>query len=428
MVDAWAEFGFSQNPYATAPIPASEFGEYLLVGRERELLDLAVRITSSTTIPVLVGANGVGKTSIVSVASHRLRSESQGHWPRYLILQPPLQLGSASDVEAFERAAYYEIAKVLLEEQDLLRQCGVRRAQIRSLSRWLKNPTARQNSFGISTPLGGGSLQTGTTPSDSEGFKSAGLKIMIDDWLEKCFPDFESGGIICVIDNLEILKSSERARTAVEALRDGLFSRTGLRWVLCGTPTVAGGGALFSARMEGRIAPPIEIRPLPQDIAPELISRRLQLYGSDAAYVPVDERMFQRIYSLVNFRLRSALDLCQQYAIFLHGQNLRPQGAERSELLDRWLASKSTEYTPPKDAIGARSWRLFDELCDVGGEVRGVDADILRFSDALTLEEAATPLVRLGLVDRAELDLGEFLLSVTTPGWLVSFQRRDFLA
>lgn len=425
--DVWGNFGFTQNPYATVPVSPDDFGEFLLVGRDQELVELTAHLTSVSTIPVLVGANGVGKTSIVSVASHLLRKESTNIWPRFLALHEPMQLGFDQDVFDFQREAYYNIARALLKERQLLRESGVKTRDVKSLDQWLKDPSSRQRTIGLSTPAGGGSIQAGSTPSSSVGFSDAGMQMMVADWLEKCFPNFENGGIICAIDNLEILKSSERARSALEALRDGLFAQTGLRWILCGTPAVAGGGALFSARMEGRISRPTFVKPVPSQHVPELIARRLQLYGIEGAYPPVDEIGFERIYSIVKSRLRSALDLCQQYAIYLHTQQRRPSVGERLGVLDRWLALKASEYSPPMDSIAARSWSLFDDLCEVDGEVRGDEADIMRFASREELDKAAGSLDRAGLVERVDLANGEFLLRVTTPGWLIRFERKNYV-
>jgi hypothetical protein len=424
----WAEFGFNQNPYATVPIPPTDLGESLLVGRDQEVLDLVARITATTSIPVLVGANGVGKTSIVSVATHRLQKGSAGRRPRYLSLYPPLQLPLSGDHQAFERLAYYRIAGVLLENTKFLRDCGVKRGDIKRLGNWLRNPAESQRGGGISTPVVGVTVQSGSTPSGSDGFMNAGMQMMVSDWLDLCFHDSENGGIICVIDNLEILKTSGRARASIESLRDGLFAKNGLRWVLCGTPAVAGGGALFSARMEGRIAPPIEIQPVPSGYASELISRRLQHYGSVGSYSPVDEMGFQHIYSIVNSRLRSALDLCQEYAIYLYGQERRPGESERVAVLDRWLAAQAASYSLGAGGVEARSWRLFDGLTDLGGEVRGAEAEILRFASPADLAAGAVSLISAGLIEKVDLDGGDFLLGVTTPGWLVRFQRRNWVA
>lgn len=71
----WAELGFTQNIYDHLPITADAVGERLLVGRETELAKLTNRIKGRNAIPTLEGEIGVGKTSIIAVASYRLEKE-----------------------------------------------------------------------------------------------------------------------------------------------------------------------------------------------------------------------------------------------------------------------------------------------------------------------------------------------------------------
>jgi hypothetical protein len=422
----WAAFGFARNPYDTEPVPPSDEGDFLLVGRDAEVADLVARLTAGSTIPALVGANGVGKTSIFSVAAYRLSQARSDDGPLYLALDAPLQLNSTRSLDQFVQDAYYRIAKVLLDEPELLARRGVKKKEIKALRRWLRDPDARQRTFGVSTPIIGGSLQTGATPSGSEGFKGAGMQMMVDEWLDRCFGEPGSGGIVSLIDNLEILGTSAHAREAVEALRDGLFAKRGLRWVLCGTPAVIGGRALFSARMEGRIAPPIDIGAVPSELAPDLVTRRLERFGTSEAYAPVDGQGFERIYGVVNSRLRYALDLCQEFAFFLHAQGRRPADpGERLEILESWLAGRANEVARGASDVPARSWRLFDDLVDIGGEIRSSEADVCRFDSAEDMAAAATSLWRTGLLERIEADEDNYVLQVTTPGWLVSFERSN---
>src|SRR5664280_600949 len=68
-VSLWNDLGFSSNPYGADPLPASEEGVQLLVGRDRELRHLISQLRSTDTHPTIEGDNGVGKTSLVFVAA-----------------------------------------------------------------------------------------------------------------------------------------------------------------------------------------------------------------------------------------------------------------------------------------------------------------------------------------------------------------------
>jgi hypothetical protein len=66
----WNAYGFRDSPYATAPVPANEEGQRLFVGRSKELRRLGLLLNSAATHPTIEGENGVGKTSLVSVAGY----------------------------------------------------------------------------------------------------------------------------------------------------------------------------------------------------------------------------------------------------------------------------------------------------------------------------------------------------------------------
>lgn len=420
----WAGYGFTENPYSTEPVPASLLGEALLVGRDSELQILKARLTSTTTIPVLLGESGVGKTSIVSVAAFQLGQARVGGGPVYLAIDPPLQLGSQQTLERSEQLVYFAVARVLLGQPDLLTNRGIKRAQIKSLRRWLQDPESAQNAGGFTTPLGGVNWDKSSSLNESEGFAGFGVHRILDEWLIKCFPSSEGGGIICLIDNLEILGRSTLAQETVEALRDGLFAKRGLLWVLCGTPALMESGSFLSRRMEGRIARPTTINPVVAALAPELIARRKSAFGSSHSYAPVDGDGFEYLYGVVNSRLRSALDLCQDFAIFLSGRGDWPQGTDKLQLLKVWLANYINGLQQALPDIDAASWELLDSLGDLNGELSGRDASMLDFADADDLFESFEHLDRAGLVERVTLKDGDGV-QITTIGWLIRHQQRD---
>jgi len=46
-MSVWEELGFKDNPYSTDPVPPTDEGLQLLVGREKELARLRMTLTSS---------------------------------------------------------------------------------------------------------------------------------------------------------------------------------------------------------------------------------------------------------------------------------------------------------------------------------------------------------------------------------------------
>ena len=82
----YESWGFKGSPFQTTSLPASELGEKLLVGRDKELTTLMRRIASPPKLATLEGLNGVGKTSVVNVACHKLFTQhvQSGAGPLYV--------------------------------------------------------------------------------------------------------------------------------------------------------------------------------------------------------------------------------------------------------------------------------------------------------------------------------------------------------
>ena len=68
----YEDWGFRSSPFQTSALPASDLGRRLLVGREKEVRTLTNRIKSFPKMATVEGLNGVGKTSVVNVASYKL--------------------------------------------------------------------------------------------------------------------------------------------------------------------------------------------------------------------------------------------------------------------------------------------------------------------------------------------------------------------
>jgi hypothetical protein len=391
---------------------------------------VVTRLMSASAIPTLEGAAGVGKTSIVSVATYELTSGAASHGRSYLALDRPLQLDPTETPSRFTQKAYLAIARTLLTHSTLLTQAGIRRREVTALRQWLQDPSSRQHGMTFTGPFGWGlGVQRGSSQTNSRGFEDegGGFERVVGDWLERCFGDGQAGGIVCLIDNLEVLRSSNQARQTVEALRDGLFAQRGLRWVMCGTPDVIRGP--ISPRMEGRLSEPIHVPPIDERLAPDVVMRRIEIFGSPDAYVPVDGRGFERIYSVLNRHLRFSLDSCQRYAMFLSDEGRRPEGGDaKLELLNVWMASRADAYADEARGIPMRSLKLFETLTESGGEATGRDADLFRVRTAEELAAAAEPLEAKGFLTITAAPEGDetFVLQVTSKGWLLRFQQRGY--
>lgn len=218
ILDFWLSLGFKGNPYVVKPLPGSEDGRELLVGRDRELRALLRRVRESDMHVVLEGPNGVGKTSLVSVATW-VASEDyrQGRSQQlYLPLPEPLQI--KEDAEEFISSCYFAIARAFLEHEDTLKRAGRTVPRTKDLNLWLNSPVLRSRAGGITSPFGGFSAAVGASANTSQGFTQAGFRAACKKWLSEAFPD-GSGGFIGLIDNLELIDVSSDAQRVIEEIR-----------------------------------------------------------------------------------------------------------------------------------------------------------------------------------------------------------------
>lgn len=184
------------------------------------------------------------------------------------------------------------------------RRVSIRRVALRryidDVKRWLQTPVIKRVGGGLQVLGSGANVDRSATLNETDGFREEGFQTTIDGWLAQCFPSREQGGFICLIDNLELLETSQVARAQLEALRDALLKRPGLRWVLCGARGIVRSAA-SSARLHGVLSDPIELGPLPDEMVSEVVSRRVKAFAQSAdAYVPVDTQDFAHIYRVVN--------------------------------------------------------------------------------------------------------------------------------
>ena len=422
----WVELGFRENPYETSPIPPTEEGNELLVGRDRELQRLLREIRSTDTHPTLEGDNGVGKTSLVSVAGYRaLRDFQQGDAAQLFIPMPqPFQLSSTSTPESFERTVLLRIAQAFIAHHDLLRRAALDVPEIDRIDAWLNLPTLRQgqaSAFGFG---GGGGSQV----NEASGFSESGFTESVRSWLGEAFPTQVAGGFICTVDNLELLETSAAARALLEAVRDTVLSMPGVRWVLSGARGIVRSAA-SSARLQGVLGDPIELLPLPDNLVSEVIARRIVVYAVlDNAYAPVEPDAFDYLYSVMHYNLRNAMKVCQDFALWLAETGKRPQASDdKRKLLETYLALTSERSAQDTDVpLGA--WTVFDRLVELGGTCSPSDYAEFGFESGQALRPHVKNLEDANLVLSSidESDRRRKTISISPRGWFVQYYRSGY--
>lgn len=434
MVVVWADFGFAGNPYSVEPIPPSAEGDWLLVGRDQEIEALESRIIESDAHPTLEGDNGIGKTSLISVVCYRLRVDvEQGRIAKVFVPvhdehDNSFQLQPEDSAESFTRRVYLRIAATIIAEHDFLASLGLQVPDVREVNEWLNSPAVRGWSGGVSV-LGNGGQFGRSRSLNTSGFSEAGLIDTVDRWLRHLFPTRQSGGFVCVIDNLELLETTQRARVLLEELRDPLLSRRGLRWILCGARGIVRTSAA-SPRLEGRLAEPMEIEPISHRNVEAAIERRITQYASwEKPAAPVSPLAFRQLYDVLNHNLRQAFKYAEDFSFWLHRQPDRVAGTQSYEpLFEVWLTTQADKHNEQTE-LGKRAWEVFDQLAERGGWCSPSDFRSFGFNKAQVMRPHVKALESENLVTTSlndENDKRRKTIVMTARGWLVRYARSGY--
>lgn len=378
-MDAYAAYGLQKNPFLIYPLAADEQGARLLVGRDNEISVVAQRLHKHGKITCLDGHIGVGKTSLVNVASFKcFQAYLTGQTTQLLIpMAESFQLEKDQNIDRFCLSVFRRVAQTLLDYRTTLRQYERSEAIARQLGPWLNSPTITHinGALGINGNVGltgvasGGikidgssNAQTNTTT----GFSEQGFEQLVRQWLNEIFSVQGNGGVVCVIDNLELLESGSAARTTLETLRDRLFTVNGLRWVFCGAEGVIQGLA-SSTRLGAYLNTPIlEVGKIsPAAIAP-LYRARLNEFADDPEAaernLPIRVQDLEKLYLALNFNLRDLLHTADEYCEHLFSARAQLNtDSDKARRFMKWLDVATTDrYRTLQSRLPADAWGILD--------------------------------------------------------------------
>jgi hypothetical protein len=432
-VTFYEEWGFSRNPFDTTALPASKLGRTLLVGRDSDLTKLVGRLRNAPRIPTLEGPNGVGKTSLSNVAAYLALQMycEKGVGPLLIPCRRTFQLSPQSSLIEFEHDVLYEVAQTLIERRQEIE--SIRKQlppDLKSVDRWLNSAsiTSWQGTVGtLWANLGGGKT---SQINDGTGFEKSGFRKTVVKALADIFTFGE--GVVCVIDNLELLESSENARKILEQLRDSTFHTPGLRWVLSGSGGIITGMA-SSPRLEGYLAKPIEVRGLVDTPAQSILESRIHAFRAiPEPYLPLDGEDFAALYELVAQNIRSTLgkaeDFCSHVAMEMPPEEWPRDTASKRAIFESWLHNECEMILRSVERVlSPRGWKVFDRA--VGPELDGLFSPSEYEKFGLNSIAALRPYVKemesAGLVaaTKDENDRRKKSIEVVAKGWLVHSAR-----
>jgi hypothetical protein len=425
----WSDLGFRENPYSTPPLPANDEGSQLLVGRDSEVSKLLLNISTLDTHPTIEGDNGVGKTSLVAVATYRaLRAFEQGSSSQ-LFVPLPRAFQLSADEDAFERQVLFTLAKAIIDNQEVFEHAGRTTPATKDIEHWLESPVLRQRQGGVSVLgsgiTGGGGIEINSSP----GFVETGFRESVRSWLTTLFPSPAAGAFVGVIDNLELLETSQEARRRIEAMRDTILDLPGVRWVLCGARGIVRSAA-GSPRLTGVIADPMRLEPISDEDVADVVRRRIEVYRSiPTALAPVEPQGFDHLYRVAHKNLRNTLKHAQDFSVWLAAQDkLYVSSDDRFQLLEVWLAEQADLYSMDTRNVTPRGWTFLDDLIAGGGSCSPSDFEKFNFNSSPAMRPSVKQLEDANLVDSTidESDSRRRTIEVTSNGWLVNYKRTDY--
>lgn len=413
--EAW---GFKRSPFQQTSLPANEVGSRLLVGRDEQVETLMRRIDDAPKMAILEGLNGIGKTSVVNVAAFRLyRRHFESNGPLYIPCRKVFQLQPDVDLQAFIDDVLIEVAQTLIDRRDDLKHSHLG-ASLNALDKWLNSPELKSYQGGLWV------VQAGMQVNSNPGFERGGLRNSILNVLRQVFPEQGQGGVICCIDNLELLQESNKARHLMEQLRDVLLQVQGLCWVLCGALGITYGVA-SSPRLDGYLHRPIELKEMDKSFAPTILRSRIEVFADRTdPYLPINQSEFDLLYGVVRGNLRTVLSYTDNYCQAVADGTIPTSSAEKRERFFKWLDEEAkAAYTVARTALTPKTLRVFNKATSGAGTFSPGDFEAFGLTSMQTFRPYIKSLEDVSLVvsTQDDTDKRRKTIQVTAKGWLLDY-------
>lgn len=439
-MNIYEQWGFRADPFDTRALSPDSQGEELLIGRDKELAALERRLYTPPNIPSIEGMHGIGKTSLVNILLYRCKKRQlmveQSYGYVFVPCAESFRLRPESHIEIFEDQLYIALAQTIIDNAAFLRsRC---RSELPHLETVNKHLNATDISNYTSAIEGIGDECNQSQFPVPPNFLRAGLRTHVKRWLKEMFSEPKRGGVICVLDNVELLKTVPDARKFIEKLRDGVFQTTGLRWVMCGSWGIIL-GVIASSRLEGILDRPITLSRVPTESAALILESRIKTYAKkvDDVVLPFTRDDYIILYDIMKGNIRYTLsglgDYCKWYCdeYFAEAEKDDLKGKPNSEkhyAFLRWLQDRTEdEYYKMKKKLRPEAWSIFEAASTQNGEFSRYDIERMSKGDdkkkkKVSLLEGLEELTDHFLLahDPAERESQRRFYHMTTRGWLVN--------
>ncbi|MBR7745908.1 nSTAND1 domain-containing NTPase [Undibacterium baiyunense] len=374
--DIYGQWYLNSTPFAVEALKCNEKGERLLQGRDQDITNVMHKLHRNARITCIDGHYGSGKTSLVNVAIYKCLKAFKAKETNQILIpcKVAFQLKDDLDVDEFTRNVLQHVVLAIKEHQEILTPiCDI--TGFDNLSKVLSDPILSMqsgdlnSSFAVGVPgiasfnMGGrGGLSESV--NNSAGFNSVGFEFAAKNLLEKIFTSI-GGGVVCVIDNIELLETATKARKTLELLRDRLLTTKGLRWVFCGA-----NGVIHSLAASPRLSaflntPVLDLQAVRKVDLKDVIEARIEEYSirpeETFDKLPFGLVQIEWLYDVLNYNLRDLLSHLEQYCEYVSTSRVVVNHQMKDILFKRWVRSFGEfNYKDISKQISKNAWLVLD--------------------------------------------------------------------
>ncbi|WP_164707323.1 AAA family ATPase [Metapseudomonas otitidis] len=403
MSGTYQSWGFTDSPFKAIPLGPNSRDENLLIGRDQEIQRLSTLLKKTDKWTVVDGEIGSGKTSLINVATYKIYRDYLRSLTGTLLIPATrtIQIEEKTTTEAFCREVYQIIAESIIAKQHELAKhfINYKLDNLKKIESLLNNPTITTYG-GTLGPIG---ISNNSVPNESPTFTEAGFNSLIQSWLDELFGESTTnkGGVVIIIDNLELLKTSKTIREILENLRDKILNKTGIKWVLCGANGVI--AATASTRLTGYLQKTLQVENIPITKSDEILESRITAYRQDSAetYLPFNPENFKTLHSILNKNLRDLLGKIDSYnEEIMDSPYKNPKSEdEKDEKFSIWLSEDSKDaYELAQRYSTKKSWNILVNA-KTTGSFSSSEHERFGYTQQSNFSGAIRELSRLGLIE-----------------------------
>jgi hypothetical protein len=269
------------------------------------------------------------------------------------------------------------------------------------------------------------SVNKASSLNTSEGFNRSGLARLVSEWLGQTFPRPDSGGVLCVIDNMELLRTSKSARDVLETIRDDVLRLPGLRWVFAGAKGIMLSVAR-SPRLEGYLHKPIELGGIAHNEVAQVLPRRIRGFEVQEGIgeLPISPQDFELVYDSFGRNLRHALSRADDFCMEASERGLFPRDARASSEFLSWQDNDAADvYSSIRSELTERPWDVFLTAMELNRSFSPGEYVLFQANSQMALRPHLAELERVGLIESAqdETDKRRRNVNVTAKAYLVKY-------